>query len=339
MDCSLIIPTYNRPQLLEDILRFVAGTASGIRVFVADSSEPSIQERNRSICAEKDIHATHLSYDPNIKMMEKLQDACNHVETPYLSLCADDDLVFLDTIWSCVRFLQENKDFVLCHGDYYSCFYDDGKSPSYRIDTVPRVIGYDTPEERLLSILTKYNYLFYAVCRTDAYRSMLGRIGTLHSAHFIELLSAVDLVLDGKVGHVPEPYIVRNSSVPSVFADQLTDPNLAMGQSARQFFEDYVGFRDRVLEHLRAVSPHLGPAQAEQVADTGFLLYLRRIFASATVLGSLQEQGLIGGPCHDELFAVVHDRSTPSLDPHSRERLAGRLASAHGRGWPRGMSC
>lgn len=333
----LVVPTYNRPVLLADLLQTLDARIPDCEVYVADSSHPGIQEENRRLCNERPRPARHLGFPGDIAFVDKLAAACAQVDTPYVVLCADDDMMVPGAIEQCIAFLERDSRYVACHGDYYSCFYQEDGTPGLRLDMKVSDISDETPVERMLMLLMRYQYLVYAVCRTDAYRRMLDEIRMLRSAHFAELQSAISLVVAGKIGCLPIPYIVRNSSVPSLMDGRLHDPNLAIGASARRFFLDYLAMRRKTVNALRAAAPDLTSSQAEQATDSGFLLYLRRCFSSATVLGALRDQSLIGGDCHDVLFRIVHDRTVPDPDPAVIADLRTMLAPAFTRGWPRGV--
>lgn len=333
---TLVIPTYNRPVLLSDLLYVLGTYGLDNKIYIADSSRQEVQEENARLCREYGSRVTHFGFSESIEFVDKIAAVCAKVETPFIALCADDDILMPGVVEESVSFLEQHEDYVACHGDYYGCFYQDDGTPGLRLDMKVTPIADEKPTERLLTLLMRYQYLFYSVCRTGIYRHMIGELRSL-SPHFAELQSAISLVTAGKVHGLSKPHMVRNSSVPTLVDGRLCDPNLAIGASTRRFFIDYMAMRRKTLRALLASAGNLTSTQAEQAIDAGFLLYLRRCFASATVLGALLEQDLIGKPCYDTLFHIVHDRQPPRTDPETFSALTAGLARAFARGWPRGV--
>lgn len=335
---TLIIPTYNRPVLLSDMLSVLEGEAVRFSIYVADSSRRDVQERNAERLARTPCAVTHFRYLEDIGFIDKVLRTVEAVKTTHLSLCADDDLPVTSSIEECLSFLSTHPDYAVCHGDYYGCSYSPDGAPILNIDTEVSSIEYENSSDRVVHVLMNYQYLFYSVCVSDLYLKMLYEIKDLKSLHFMELHSALSLAAAGKVKALRRPYIVRNSSISSIYDNRLTDPNLAMGESARGFLRDYLAMRRLTVGALQAAAPDMSDRDAGQAVDAGFLLYLRRIFASATMLDALKQQDLIGQDCRDTLYRIVHERKTPTVDPDVERQLSATLAPVFARGWPRGAS-
>lgn len=334
---TLIIPTYNRPVLLADLLHTLQEQGWDSLILIADSSVPAVQEVNHRLCRDLPLTIKHACYPGDMELGAKVAAACAAVTTPYLALCADDDLPMPGAMESAVAFLDAHPDHVACHGDYYDCSYAADGAKALRLSLRVTPIDASTAVERMLFLLAQYQYLFYAVCRTETYRDMIGGVRALRSHHFGELWSALHIVLTGKVGRLPTPYSVRNSSIPTIVEGRRCDPNLSFSDSGRTFFADYLAMRRKACAVLRRMSPELTPAVAGQAVDTAFALYMRRCFSSDIVLGGLQERGLIGQGERERLYRMALDRTLPEAEAGVLSDISMTLASTFARGWPHGV--
>lgn len=333
---TLVIPTYNRPLLLADLLHTLEEQSWSSPIRVADSSPAEVQKRNRELCESSRLPIEHIGFPDDTEVMGKIATACAGVTTPYLLVWADDDLPMPGAVENAIAFLEANPDHVACHGDYYDCSYAPDGTPRLRLSLQVAPIDAPTAVERMLFLLTQYQYLFYAVCRTPAYRETIDEVRALRSHHFGELWSALHLAIVGKIGRLPQPYSLRNASIPTIVEGQRCDPNLSFNVSARTFFADYLAMRRKACATLRRVTPELTAAVAGQAVDTAFALYMRRCFSSEIVLGGLCERGLLGPEEKTMLFRRALDRTQAEADPETLSAVAGTLASTLARGWPRG---
>lgn len=335
VDFTLVVPTFNRPILLGDLLTFLASCGAPFRIIVADSSIADTQERNRRLCESLPLRIEHRGFAADTGFFDKLLAVCTMVDSPFIALCADDDLVLPDAIEASRRFLEANPDHVSCHGDYYSCLYDAGV-PKLSLNIAVEAFDDEGAVDRVLHVLSRYQAVFYAVHRTEPFRRMLVRVRGIPSAHHGELYSAIAIVLAGKVGRIDRPFSVRNSSVPSVMTSGLYDPNRLLVFSVRRFFAEYLPMRRLAVRDLTdPAGPALSRESAGQVVDAGLMLYLRRCFHSPTMLHGLRDKGHIGADvCRRLVDGITQVRR--DADPASVEALEHVLESSYVRGWPRG---
>ena len=98
---SVVIPTYNRPQLLRRALRFLR-TEGRIPIIVADGSLPDAAETNAATCKGMggNVPYFHLPSPAGSaaqinNVIQRLSMALSMVKTPYVVFCADDDLLVM----------------------------------------------------------------------------------------------------------------------------------------------------------------------------------------------------------------------------------------------------
>ena len=110
LDFTLIIPTYNRVQLLAALLGYLEAEKADCRVLVLDSSRPDLRAANR-----KRVHTSSLDIEfmefVDETIVEKWRHGIQKVATPFCAVCADDDLVVLDGVRSCLDVLKQSGRF------------------------------------------------------------------------------------------------------------------------------------------------------------------------------------------------------------------------------------
>lgn len=205
-DTTIFIPTHCRPGYLRRALAYYAG--AGAEIVVADSSPQAFPQPPAGV---RYLHFPGLDY------MSKLSRALEHIRTPYVVFCADDDFTVPRAIRACRDFLEANPGHVTAQGDYYAAEPQAGQVHMRRIyaqaDQVR--VDADSPEERLLQINDPYIPTFYAVQRVQVLRDYVAVAGDgLSNYNMLELCSAMVGAIHGKHGQLPLFYGVREA-VPS----------------------------------------------------------------------------------------------------------------------------
>lgn len=113
---TCLVPTHNRPQFLRRLLSFYSQVPPGFSFVVLDSSRPSAAAENLAAVEGSkrhlDLQYRHLDQG----FFEKCARGLEQVRTPFVVLCADDDLLFPDPVRHCVDFLGNQPDFVAAIG-------------------------------------------------------------------------------------------------------------------------------------------------------------------------------------------------------------------------------
>ena len=106
-DFTLVIPTYNRSQLLAALLRYLEAQNADCPVLVLDSSSPEELAANRERAAASSLDLEFAEF-PDLEPSEKWRQGLRKVRTPFCSLCADDDIVILEGVRHCLVSLRSN---------------------------------------------------------------------------------------------------------------------------------------------------------------------------------------------------------------------------------------
>ena len=170
-DCTIVIPTFNRPSHLRRLLRYYEGIDVRLSILVADSSPDDVKVVNREcISAFKNMDYLHyIAYNPSIHPMKKLNDAVRQVSTPFVVYCGDDDFLIPSGILAAMEFMYSNLDYNVAEGLYYSFQETSSKKILFGKNSLYTSIVIDgaIAKTRLLQYAKSYGPpLFYAVYKT-----------------------------------------------------------------------------------------------------------------------------------------------------------------------------
>src|SRR5262245_32288545 len=111
-DLTVVLPTYNRVELLRRALDHYASQRLAARFIVADSSsEPHLAANKAVIEALRPrLAVEHIVYPSDIVQIVKMRDAVYRVATPYVVMAADDDFFTVAGLERAVEFLTAHPD-------------------------------------------------------------------------------------------------------------------------------------------------------------------------------------------------------------------------------------
>ncbi|MEN3943132.1 TIGR00180 family glycosyltransferase [Prosthecobacter sp. SYSU 5D2] len=170
---TLVVPTRNRPGMLDRLLKYWEMSMPPLPIIVADSSEASPMAVNKALCAETKKHdISHHAFDGEIAFIEKVARAVELVRTPYMFLCADDDFLLPSPLAEFLANLEAAPDIVCVQG--LSVFFRPAISVGYNDRLLLDVhSGYrldqSTATERLNAHLGHYRALIYSLRRTSEF--------------------------------------------------------------------------------------------------------------------------------------------------------------------------
>jgi glycosyltransferase domain-containing protein len=237
---TLVIPTFNRPALLHRLVRYYTAREPTMSILVLDSSRPDIAERNATALSAHGAGVRHITVPVTTPMATKIAQGLALVETPHVSCCADDDVVFTSGLREAMEFLRGQPGYVSAHGLYLNF----------------RVAGHDVhvtreyagpgneaghPGARIFRLLQRYESLFYGVFRTAELRDIFSVVHTLPTLHYQELFQSVGALIKGKVHRFPRIYAARQSG-------EAAEPTRDRWQTYYWFADDPA----EILEHYRA---------------------------------------------------------------------------------------
>jgi glycosyltransferase domain-containing protein len=270
---TCLVPTHNRANFLRRWFAFYVQFPPGFEVVVVDSSQPDMVLKNSALVRAHSsaLRSRHLVLD--LSFISKIRHALEEVETPWVCLCADDDIVLPSAVRRSAEFLSQEPRYVSAQGRSARV------KPSRRWFGHNHLKGYsiedDDPLIRCQRLAETWFTNFYAVYRTDTLLEMFrlteahsdcrvtyalaemllsqlsairGRIRVLPFMHLIMEVHPATTSVQRR-GLVWEDFAVQYQSFRICLATQLTragvDPTIAGSYIDRQF----VRFRDPRLSH------------------------------------------------------------------------------------------
>jgi glycosyltransferase domain-containing protein len=203
-DFTLIIPTYNRAQLLAALLGYLEGEKADCRILVLDSSRPEILAANRARVAASNLDVEFAEF-PDGNLVEKWRQGIHKVSTPFCALCADDDLVILGGVRRCLDTLRGNPAASVVQG--YSFTFLPRLNGDIELNNIVYFtpsIEEDSPLERLAKLFERYQAPSYGVFRTEALQRTYDLFRPLTKTLLLELLWSALTAIDGHIIRLPD---------------------------------------------------------------------------------------------------------------------------------------
>jgi glycosyltransferase domain-containing protein len=248
LDFTLVIPTYNRPQLLVRLLRYCVGRFP--KILVLDSSNADTLAKNRSLINALGEEVELREYDTQICLTQKLLDGLRSVSTPYFSFCADDDIVFPRGVNKALEILRTNPQYVGVDGIYLN-FQQGERRVNVGIEYSGSGIAAEHPVARVFHLLHRYESLFYGVFRTQDVLPVFQEFGKQKTLHFQELFQSVGIVLLGRTLRVPIFYAGRQQCEPAEPLRDKWQTYYWFAENRSEFLGHYASYRSALLEFYR----------------------------------------------------------------------------------------
>lgn len=252
-NCTVIIPTYNRPAHLKRILDYYITDSVGLEFIVADSSRNDNQLLNQKtidfFSNYQGFKCIRYSYNESIHFWEKLADVTSKVKTKYCVICADDDFAISRGILESVNFLENNPDYSLAHGKYLSYYMlkEDGRFYWKYIYPHDSIVS-DSAEKRFIQHFTNYLPTIYAVHRTSILQRICSqniRAG-INLFLFGELMSSLGALIMGKMKTLNILYAMKQ--IDSSYASSW--PSHASAEKEEGYLEEYDKFKQCLIDNL-----------------------------------------------------------------------------------------
>ncbi len=324
-DFTLIVPTYNRPRELSRMLRYLARQAATFPILVLDSGSDKSKVANAALVAELDLNIRLIAYESSLTPFEKFWRGTEEVMTAFCSLCADDDIVMVESLQPLIEFLQDRADFSVAHGWYFT-FYDNVHFGITSVVYSGGSLDREDPVSRLRDMFSRYEAVTYAVYRTEVMRHALQEVQSMSSMLTRELLAGALTVVSGKVARLPFFYYGR-SLHPSVPYDHWHPINFLVS-SPESLFGEYAKYRRIILENVeKSGYRRYDSAEVLKLIDLMHLRYLSEYFTPNMLDYVIGE--VMTGTDAKEILRGVWPRLTPTRSPalnRLREsKLLGRL--------------
>jgi len=209
-DFTLIIPTFNRPSDLGMLLSYLEKQQATFQILVLDSSHPEERELNQQTVANSGLNLDYNEFDVSTHPFDKFRAGVDMVETPYCSLCADDDIPLVSGIDASVDKLKADSDFSVAHGYYFQFAHQTKALNLASITYYTPDNDEEEPVARVHTLMRHYQALTYGVYKTGVLQNIFQSVEPVSSLLGRELLSSALAVVQGKIARLNCFYMGRN---------------------------------------------------------------------------------------------------------------------------------
>jgi glycosyltransferase domain-containing protein len=261
-DHTVVIPTYNRPELLARLIAYLVGRTGSMSLLILDSSAPDIAAVNSGTLAPQGERVRHMAFPTTMPMAAKLSAGLAHVTTPTASFCADDDIVFPDGLREALSRLRNQPDHVSAHGLYLN-FGEHGHDIHLMSEYAGASNDAAHPGARIFKLCQHYESLFYGVFRTDDLKDIFSQVAQIPTLHYQELFQSVAALIKGKVERFPSFFAARRSGPAAEPAREKWQTYYWFAENPAEFLAHYAEYRSRLADFFESRS--LVQLQREQV--------------------------------------------------------------------------
>lgn len=208
---TLIIPTHERHSYLSRVLEYYEDTEFSLIVVDSSKSKFFGELYNPKF---KYIHC------PDMNWPEKLLMATEIAETPYITMCADDDFVAKTAFIECLSFLEKNSEYQQVQG-YMLGFRHYASRTDFEL-IYPHAYKFDVkdncPISRLENFYKNYVQTFYVVRHKEGFKeALLAAKSWDISGKMIDQMISTHSLIKGKMKVLPvffgaREYIANSSN-------------------------------------------------------------------------------------------------------------------------------
>jgi glycosyltransferase domain-containing protein len=199
---TVVLISHNRPAFLRRAMKYYG--ALPCKVLVLDSATEHFKGEL------PDVDYRHVPQFAYGGFQAKIAYGVEQVTTPYMVLAADDDFIVHDALSESVDFLEENRDYGMCHGYCLMYLTFAGSVSYYRRDKkVCEDYSSERPQDRVVEYMHQYLPPFYAVTRTSLMKSWYSLLPPGTSFQWQEIGHVYYMLACAKARILPTAYVVR----------------------------------------------------------------------------------------------------------------------------------
>jgi len=243
---TAVIPAHNRVGPCIALVRFLHSCGFKHPIIVADTSTP---ERAAALRAGLSGLADYQSFDYRIAQYPKLAQIARSVETPYIVLLPDDDILFPHAIEAALLHLEENPTHVAAHGYSLRFGLERRNFDIYQVEHFLPTIDDADPLWRYALLMQRYQPHIWAVFRTNAYAEAMTAAARMPGTLFQELMFQIVSILRGAIARLPVIYAMRGTEVSQVAYSEV-DPFQWLLKDTKSLFRNYTIFREALADYL-----------------------------------------------------------------------------------------
>lgn len=299
---SLLIPTFNRPSILDALLAYLATKKVQFPIFILDSSANENKIKNRVVAKRHGLDVRHLEFNEDARFDFKIGTALLEMDSDYVSLCADDDIVFVKAIEECIDELDADATLAACHGIYLN-FHVSETLVNLTIEYASPSIDMDDVVDRACQLLMRYEALNYAVYRRHVMVEVIDAVSKAPQTLFWELFSGLAPLVSGKVKRLSCLYHGRRSN--GATDRTVFHPATWIADDPDGFVAAFSEHKERLFKYYETKGVTLGP-DARKALTQAHVIYVCRELDN----GEGIKQALAGTPSPLAKIDLVSNKMT-----------------------------
>ena len=312
-ELTLVILTYNRPEMVQRLLRYLRSHASEVALVLLDHGDVESQENNAAAIASLFPEVKHLRLPLETEWAEVLAKGVLEVKTRFSAFCPDDDIPVIDGMIDAVSMLIVNQQMVCAQGYVLSLTETESAICFGPIeDYVPSYDG-DTPLKRLFNMMRRYQPVFFAFYRTEVLEWVVNQISAVKISNlnlmFQEFFYAALVCTKGAIGRSASISLWRR--VTGSHTDRRTiHPYHQLIDNPGGLAADYLEFREQLIPYyLDDAIPDFSAQEAgiRRVFDLVYLQFLVRHINYAELEAKICQ--LLEDPEHDYFSGLCAQES------------------------------
>jgi glycosyltransferase domain-containing protein len=326
---TVVVPTYNRSDLLFRTLGFLQSGSVRVPIIVADGSDDTHARVNSGCSSLSDnISYFHLptgTEEPIKSYFRRVIDVMGRLTTPYVVFCGDDDIAVVDNALRSAQFLEDNKDYVACHGSYLLFRYVGDAIQIEDIAYEGESIDGDEIGSRLMQLFSRYEAPYYAVFRVSTQRRLLPRCLDVEMPLWPETYHSTAAVVEGKIKRLDNIHCLRNIGIPAHHGHVIRNFGRWTATDLDGFLVRYRKFCESVIGWAMEKSDFpIGQDRLRRAIDMAFILYIGSEFDRTYWIDQYLETAIAGDSEKAKLRArleqILFGRETK--DTAENEKLA-----------------
>ncbi len=326
---TLIIPTHNRADKFTCLINLLSKYKTVFHLIVLDSSENETKTKNKHALKrllKPNVSYVYHEFSTSCEPFEKFYFGISRVKTKYCSLCADDDILFLENVEEIVAFLESHSEYIGAHGYYFNFQLDQDGFEVQDIVYSRNNLFEDERMKRVYALFSNYEATFYATYRTQIIKDFFLLSLTVDTALWKELILALASVVSGKICRLPFFYYGRRVGQSLPFNNW--HPLEIFAKKPDLYFQDYFKCRAALFQHF-----DVNGAEEEKIFDLAHLLYLKNyidpvqieMFCNESFEESHSEKGVFykSQKMKESIFKNIYKNRKGT---HNKARLAISIA-------------
>jgi len=203
---TILIPTKDRPHLLNRSLHYYVQAGILTKIIIADSSNSALSNKTKEICDKYSdrLDIDYFYVDTDMEISNKLYVSADRVNTPYLLSIGDDDFPLKSTIEEILCNLEKDKTIAAAFGQRVALMQITSKKSGFKwVKSYPNYGGVSITNNSALDRIRRLPIPIWqqypnAIFRTDPFKKAYQTVRKLEHTQYAEFFVFTLILAHGK---------------------------------------------------------------------------------------------------------------------------------------------